>query len=394
MTVKRIICEPTFSSVVEDRLLYYYLAKEDNDALVIVGDENKANVVDFIKKKMPEKKIFFDNQEIILTEKNIKNRSIDMVSAYLKLKLAQRFHVNSRSLSATFILLEKLSSITKKSLFDSLVSLRTTDSLELKKKLAVLQFDDSKQDRYLHSFVQSSIQNFNFFQQIIEFLYIVHKDKEQIKTYFPLQPQKANNILIMTLSSETIPMYKQVLLHLILNMKMPCYLSKEASYYLLRSYRESIKAMITMEITSNKISDGLYTSNQVQEVDISLVSYDVGSLISFATNNCSSASVLQLSKKMLMKWIDALSFRRMKQKYFSITRNSLNLIEVSNSTLKKIREEDLIKAIEELNQTSNAQMVKDKNSKRTKVKYALQSPQISDTRLDQFGFPTDSDDWY
>ena len=84
----------------------------------------------------------------------------------------------------------------------------------------------------------------------------------------------------------------------------------------------------------------------------------------------------------------------MKQKYFSITRNSLNLIEVSNSTLKKIREEDLIKAIEELNQTSNAQMVKDKNSKRTKVKYALQSPQISDTRLDQFGFPTDSDDWY
>ena len=394
MTVKRIICEPTFSSVVEDRLLYYYLAKEDNDALVIVGDENKANVVDFIKKKMPEKKIFFDNQEIILTEKNIKNRSIDMVSAYLKLKLAQRFHVNSRSLSATFILLEKLSSITKKSLFDSLVSLRTTDSLELKKKLAVLQFDDSKQDRYLHSFVQSSIQNFNFFQQIIEFLYIVHKDKEQIKTYFPLQPQKANNILIMTLSSETIPMYKQVLLHLILNMKMPCYLSKEASYYLLRSYRESIKAMITMEITSNKISDGLYTSNQVQEVDISLVSYDVGSLISFATNNCSSASVLQLSKKMLMKWIDALSFRRMKQKYFSITRNSLNLIEVNNSTLKKIREEDLIKAIEELNQTSNAQMVKDKNSKRTKVKYALQSPQISDTRLDQFGFPTDSDDWY
>lgn len=394
MTVKRIICEPTFSSVVEDRLLYYYLTKEDNDALVIVGDENKANVVDFIKKKMPEKKIFFDNQEIILTEKNIKNRSIDMVSAYLKLKLAQRFHVNSRSLSATFILLEKLSSITKKSLFDSLVSLRTTDSLELKKKLAVLQFDDSKQDRYLHSFVQSSIQNFNFFQQIIEFLYIVHKDKEQIKTYFPLQPQKANNILIMTLSSETIPMYKQVLLHLILNMKMPCYLSKEASYYLLRSYRESIKAMITMEITSNKISDGLYTSNQVQEVDISLVSYDVGSLISFATNNCSSASVLQLSKKMLMKWIDALSFRRMKQKYFSITRNSLNLIEVSNSTLKKIREEDLIKAIEELNQTSNAQMVKDKNSKRTKVKYALQSPQISDTRLDQFGFPTDSDDWY
>lgn len=394
MTVKRIICEPTFSSVVEDRLLYYYLTKEDNDALVIVGDENKANVVDFIKKKMPEKKIFFDNQEIILTEKNIKNRSIDMVSAYLKLKLAQKFHVNSRSLSATFILLEKLSSITKKSLFDSLVSLRTTDSLELKKKLAVLQFDDSKQDRYLHSFVQSSIQNFNFFQQIIEFLYIVHKDKEQIKAYFPLQPQKANNILIMTLSSETIPMYKQVLLHLILNMKMPCYLSKEASYYLLRSYRESIKAMITMEITSNKISDGLYTSNQVQEVDVSLVSYDVDSLISFATNNCSSATVLQLSKKMLMKWIDALSFRRMKQKYFSITRNSLNLIEVNNSTLKKIREEDLIKAIEELNQTSNAQMVKEKNSKRTKVKYALQSPQISDTRLDQFGFPTDSDDWY
>ena len=394
MTVKRIICEPTFSSVVEDRLLYYYLTKEDNDALVIVGDENKANVVDFIKKKMPEKKIFFDNQEIILTEKNIKNRSIDMVSAYLKLKLAQKFHVNSRSLSATFILLEKLSSITKKSLFDSLVSLRTTDSLELKKKLAVLQFDDSKQDRYLHSFVQSSIQNFNFFQQIIEFLYIVHKDKEQIKTYFPLQPQKANNILIMTLSSETIPMYKQVLLHLILNMKMPCYLSKEASYYLLRSYRESIKAMITMEITSNKISDGLYTSNQVQEVDVSLVSYDVDSLISFATNNCSSASVPQLSKEMLMKWIDTLSFRRMKQKYFSITRNSLNLIEVNNSTLKKIREEDLIKAIEELNQASNAQMVKEANSKRTKVKHVLQSPQISDTRLDQFGFPTDSDDWY
>src|SRR5699024_6550317 len=172
MTVKRIICEPTFSSVVEDRLLYYYLTKEDNDALVIVGDENKASVVDFIKKKMPEKKIFFDTQEIILTEKNIKNRSIDMISAYLKLKLAQKFHVNSRSLSATFILLEKLSSITKKSLFDSLVSLRTSDSLELKKKLAVLQFDDSKQDRYLHSFVQSSIQNFNFFQQIIEFLYI------------------------------------------------------------------------------------------------------------------------------------------------------------------------------------------------------------------------------
>lgn len=394
MTVKRIICEPTFSSVIEDRLLYYYLTKEDNDALVIVGDENKASVVDFIKKKMPEKKIFFDNQEIILTEKNIKNRSIDMVSAYLKLKLAQKFHVNRRSLSATFILLEKLSSITKKSLFDSLVSLRTTDSLELKKKLAVLQFDDSKQDRYLNSFVQSSIQNFNFFQQIIEFLYIVHKDKEQIKTYFPLQPQKANNILIMTLSSETIPMYKQVLLHLILNMKMPCYLSKEASYYLLRSYRESIKAMITMEITSNKISDGLYTSNQVQEVDISLVSYDVDSLISFATNNCSSASVLQLSKKMLIKWIDALSFRRMKQKYFSITRNSLNLIEVNNSTIKKIREEDLIKAIEELNQTSNAQMVKEENSKRTKVKHVLQSPQISDTRLDQFGFPTDSDDWY
>lgn len=394
MTVKRIICEPTFSSVVEDRLLYYYLTKEDNDALVIVGDENKASVVDFIKKKMPEKKIFFDTQEIILTEKNIKNRSIDMISAYLKLKLAQKFHVNSRSLSATFILLEKLSSITKKSLFDSLVSLRTSDSLELKKKLAVLQFDDSKQDRYLHSFVQSSIQNFNFFQQIIEFLYIVHKDKEQIKTYFPLQPQKANNILIMTLSSETIPMYKQVLLHLILNMKMPCYLSKEASYYLLRSYRESIKAMITMEITRNKISDGLYTSNQVQEVDVSLVSYNVDSLISFATNNCSSASVLQLSKEMLMKWIDALSFRRMKQKYFSITRNSLNLIEVNNSTLKKIREEDLIKAIEELNQTSYAQMVKEANSKRTKVKNVLQSPQISDTRLDQFGFPTDSDDWY
>lgn len=392
MTIKRIIYEPTFTSRPESQLLYYYLSKENNNTVIMVNVNNKNEVVDFIKKTMTNKKLIFDDQELILNSQCLENYFEIIVQAYLKIDLAKKFHVNKKDLSATLSLLMEVSKTNNTDIFNSLVSLRTTKPEELKDKLSVLQFDDSKQGQYLHSFVLSSIQNFGFFQQVIEFLYLIHRGQIKTKSLFPFQLKGSNNILIMTLNNKSVPLYKQLLMHVILNTEIPCYLEKGISNIILNNQLQENKANMTVAIDRSLVSKIGSSVSSLQEIDISLLVSDIDFLDSYIVEY-SSSNFDHLRKDILITWLNGMRLKDLNHKYLAVGKKNVNLITVNNSKIHRLDESRLIQEIKKTSSISSDEAVHAEKSKR-KLSEKVRGPRLTDDDLDEFGFPTETEEWY